>query len=354
MVGLWGCSDNKELEGFGLPVIHIIIEPEEQAKMESTLTEKLTAAAELQVGDQYLQAKISYSGKSSLFHPKRNYEIKLRRELENYKVKNFRLSSQGSDVSSLRSLLGFQVFSSLGLLTPEQFPVALYINHRYRGLYQLIEDIDQDFFDKKSQTISQLYKARYGRLGHANFAIENLNDLSLGFKVVTGHNRYDPIEQLITLIHSEDFEPSQLKGILDTENYLNYLAAATFLNHWDGYNNNFFIYWDQQKLRFLPWDLDHIGEPSAYTEGSYRGKNELSKAILAFTDFEMEYQKILMALTEDDYRDNLYQSIQDNAQIIKKAYEKDPFLKQYDLDTQVSALISALESWQLSLREDIL
>jgi spore coat protein H len=46
---------------------------------------------------------------------------------------------------------------------------------------------------------------------------------------------------------------------VDLEKYINYLAATTLCQNWDGYNKNHYLVYDRQgskKWFFLPWDLD--------------------------------------------------------------------------------------------------
>ncbi|SMF42801.1 CotH kinase family protein [Pseudobacteriovorax antillogorgiicola] len=347
------CGDDDELKNYGLPVINLVIEADERSKMESALTEKIQASAALQIEGQWKEIKVSYSGKSSLFHPKRSYKVQIADGTEYQGLDRFRLSAQGSDKSGLRSLIGFEVFREQGLIAPRQFPIALYLNQRFQGLYHVIEEVDEEFFGTRGVTAEQVYKARYGRLGHANFELKNLNDLSLGFKVVLGEKRYDPLEEMIAVIQEPTIQLNAIDEVLDRVNYLNYLASAAFLNHWDGYNNNFFVYWDRTKLRFAPWDLDHIGEPSSYYDQAYRGKNDLSKALLSFSEAEEQFLQILLEMTSDQRKQKIRDRILFYGDQVRTAYEQDPYLSNYDFDSELQILLDSLDRWQAAIRQDI-
>lgn len=346
------CGSTDKLESFGLPKIDIIMEADEISKYESALTEKIEVHGEIKHGSSLDKAKFAISGKSSLEYPKRSFKVRLSKG--SYEgMKYFRLSAQGSDPSTLRSLIGFQLFRDQGLPTPRQFPIALYLNQKYIGLYQVIEEVNEDFYRKRGMHARQIYKARYGRLGHANFDLKNINDLSKGFKIIAGKDAYDPIEEIIETIHKDDFKIEDIEAILDVDNYLNYLAIASYLNHYDGFKNNFFLFVNNQKAGITPWDLDHILEDGNYSNGAYRGQNTLSAKLLEFPDIHEKYKNILRTLLTPEKLASLKEQILAHKNRIEAAYKADTILSEENLDLETQGIIDSLDGWHNGMAKEL-
>ncbi|NRA68391.1 MAG: CotH kinase family protein [Pseudobacteriovorax sp.] len=350
-------SKNPDFESYGLRTIHLVIPSENLAIMESTLTQKNSVRASLEAEGRSFAIKVGYSGKSSLFHPKRSYNFKITDGHSLVDSKNWRLSSQANEATAVKSIVGFEVFRKLGLLAPKVEAVSLYINYEFKGLYYLIEEVDLELYKSKGVYPEQIYKARYGRLSHADFSADSINDLSLGFKIIHGSERWDSLEKLILAINQNDQASSAraIDALLDKDNYLRYLAAAVYLNHWDGYSNNFFIYQSNHdlRMRWTLWDLDHVWEENPYQTGDIFGKNALSSFLLAQVDDRRSFLSIMNALIDSFDTTAILNTIDETVALTQAAYEADPYLNIFDRAAAVDDLKTNINHWHSELLKDL-
>ena len=197
--------------------------------------------------------EIGYSGKTSIDSIKRNYKFTFKRGHTFQGHTHYRLSGQPSDETGLRSLAGFYSFKVFGFETPDIEPVSLYINNKYKGIYYLIEPVDEDFFRLRGIKLQSLYKAQ---LGNATFSLDNISQPQRGWSEKNGTSK--SYEELLLLLKTLHYDKQNLADILDIQDYIRYIAAAAFIGHCDGFRNNFYIYTEhkEDKFKFIPWDLD--------------------------------------------------------------------------------------------------
>lgn len=350
---LQACDPEQALENYGLPLFELNIDPDHVATMEANLKTKLKVKGTLDHPSGKHRIEISYSGKSSLFHPKRSYKVRLI-DGDIKGIKRFRLSAQGSDPTSLRSLLGFHLFEQAGLLSPQQYPVALRLNHRYQGLYHFIEEVDQDFYSRRGVKAGSIYKAKYGRLGKASLEKQTANDLSLGFSTVEGDESFQSIKHLIEVLDDESLTEEKLQQVLNLDQILTYLALSVSLNHWDGYQNNFFFYVHDKLLSISPWDLDHIlATDMTYTPGDFLQVNYLLRKIVQIPEIRERYIAKLKNYTSEEEFNHRSRFLEDHQERLKEAYKADPYLRRYKLDEELEKTIESAKSWITDLKSDI-
>ena len=325
---LAACGSQKEKPSYGLKKASLTISNPSLAKLHSTLSQKPSVSGSLAIDGKTYQVLVSHSGKSTLFHPKRNFHIELQNGDLYRGLSAFRLSSQSSDPSGLRSMLGLLAFKNAQVESPAVEPVSLYLNDKFLGLYFYLELVDEKWLRNKGFRPLSIYKARYGRLDYANFDEETTNHLKQGFANKSSHDSYEDLKRLIRNLNDGQKAP---EALVDKENYLNYMATAVTLNHWDGFDNNFFFFKDAKKELFyiVPWDLDKILPQSGYDykPSGYLGENALTQHFLASAAAKKEHkERILNLLAGPLSTQTLEAQIDAFAVTINNAYQMDPYL----------------------------
>mgnify|MGYP003684748621 FL=1 len=250
------CDSSSHEEDFGLKRISITMDAEDLGELNNSYQAKRPFAARVDFNGRVYRGKVNYAGKSTIDAFKKSLHLTFNKPVF-FGRSSIRLSSQNVDDSLLRSLLGFKVFGMAGLMVPKVEPVAIYLNQKYMGLYQMIEPVDMEFFQVRGESPLDLYKAKFA---NANFGPEYLGQLDDAYTVRIKPKSASAIRYLWELaIREDEASYDELEKILDIENYLNYVAAAVILKHWDGFDNNYFLARMQDgRFRIVPWDLAGI------------------------------------------------------------------------------------------------
>src|SRR5437016_3232183 len=107
--------------------------------------------------------KIRFKGSTTVFFPKRPYKIKFSNKTSFYNssgsLRNIKLNPMFTDKSYIREKIIWDMFSDMGGFGPKECGYAnLVINGEDRGIYLLIQDVDEEFLDINNLNGS-LYKS---------------------------------------------------------------------------------------------------------------------------------------------------------------------------------------------------
>lgn len=304
--GLLACGDTgQRTDGvYGLDRIALLASAEALGRLRSRSKQDHATGVTVVTADRSLRATASYTGKSSEHQYKRNYHLYFPYERFHGR-RHLRLSSQGSDPSHLRAEVGFKVFALMGLPVPDMAPIVLAINDDDQGLYHTLEPITEEFFHQRYLAVNQAFKARFGRLNFADFSPESLDDLKTGYSVAIGAKDYSRLRAAVVALHQADFlaDQSGFEGHFAVDRFLRYMAAAVYLNHWDGFGNNYYLYGtaDDQRLHIMPWDLDKVWQPGlAWQAGvSLWGQGTLAQRLLLVPAYKAQYLGHLRYLVQE-------------------------------------------------------
>jgi spore coat protein H len=138
--------------------------------------------------------------------------------------------------------------------------VRLHLNGQFYGLFVEVEQVDKALLRRHGLRGSDLFKStsdeneaderEFG--SEAAFAAhyENETQTTNGLRPLQ-----EFCHELARVTNTLDF----FNRNVDVDRYINYLAATTLIQHWDGYNKNHFVLYDRRgsgKWQVLPWDLD--------------------------------------------------------------------------------------------------
>jgi len=343
-VFIFGCGkivEPQDTDSFGLTKIEFTITSEHLGTLNSMVYARRDVPARVEIAGESRKIFVRYSGQASLGQLKKSYTVefadgKLFRGHREYVV-----SAQNGDPTKFHSALGFWAFRQAGLMASDAEPAAVYLNGEYRGLYYLIEPVDEDFLRLRQRRLGSLYEAFNGQYDGAHFSFAGGYDVRLGFASKgERENFYGDLERLIQILDASTPEnlPARLEPLLDVEIYLRYLAVSVLLHNWDGYFNNLRLHLDPRpslidslkgsrgKFQIIPWDLDNLLE---FYEGRSRleGANELSEKLLQVPAWRQRYKQILLELMDEKLTvATLELLIDDTAAKIARAYAADRFL----------------------------
>lgn len=308
---LGSCGKKEQLESFGLKTVELRFEPEDLGQMRSDLFTKIRKPAQVVLAGEEGTADVRYSGQFTLFSPKKSMDLKLSKPLEYKKSRRVRLLGQLTDGTALRNDLGFSIFEDAGFPTPKRELVYFYLNQKPQGLYLLCESLTQDFLRSRKIPFVTLYQ---GKLAAADFTISTPEELDKHFEPEHDSKNNADLVSFLSELEKAD-SPTAIRALverIDVEEFMRYLAVATFLNHRDGQANNFYLYRETttNRFRIVPWDLDKIwpdltkvntpgASPPPPRGYDFYRENALSEKLFRIPEFKEMYRTELARLFEE-------------------------------------------------------
>lgn len=333
-------STEPEEQLIGIPVLDIIVDKDDYLDLLSNKTVDLETDCKFSYNGELFKGNISSSGAGSRYADKWSYKI----EVEDGKLieglNEFNLSSQYSDYTKLKTLIASKLYRQAGFPVPFSKHVFVRVNGKDKGLYPLIERVEEEFFTKRNLPVAELFKLGFD----SKFTFEVLNNVQFVFeKKIPDDNNFN---SLIEMIHSRDISnpanvESELGRFLDIENYLKYHAVTTLLNNIDAFTNNFFLVkeYPGSSFKVIPWDFDKCfyGLP----EAPLAGYNQLITKLLSNNSILNKYKQLLILYNNTLFNEsNIFPIIDSTAVLIKEAYKRDPYLGKagHNLDDEIQKL----------------
>lgn len=193
-------------------------------------------------------------------------------------LKSLVLDNLTQDPSGIHETVSMKFYERLGIPTPRETHVRLYVRGEYIGLYALVEAVDKSFLARiygligeDTQNDGWLYEFvwqedwRFTDLGADLGAIKLRFDATT-HESKTDEEKYRKVQELITLANQtpEDRFVEVLGGRLDLPGFVRFVAAQAFLGDTDGFLgafgiNNFYLYRleNQDKHVLIAWDTDN-------------------------------------------------------------------------------------------------
>lgn len=253
--------------------IYLVIDPDDLDFLldEANIESRVYLSAQFRITNSGLDESLTTNvglrirGNTSRYHPKKSFKIKFT-EFDGDKFKDyksFNLKAENNDPSFLREYLSLQLFRASNVAAARSTFTKLYINEEYMGLYLNVEQIDDEFIDRRfDEEDGNLYKCSFGA------SLEISNDVYNNeiFELETNQEINDRtrLESFINIINNAP-DPSfqnMIEDIFEVDRFLSYLAVETLIGHWDGYSynkNNYYLYENESsgKIEFIPYDVDN-------------------------------------------------------------------------------------------------
>ena len=193
-------------------------------------------------------------------------------------LKSLVLDNLTQDPSGIHETVSMAFYARLGIPTPRETHVRLFVRGEYIGLYALVEAVDKELLKRvfgvigdDTQNDGWLYEFvwqedwRYTDFG------TDLSAYKLRFDATThesksDEDKYRQVQELVTLANQTPIERfvEVLGSRFDIPGFIRFVAAQSYLGDTDGFlgafgMNNFYLYRleNQTKHVLIAWDTDN-------------------------------------------------------------------------------------------------
>ncbi|NRA13732.1 MAG: CotH kinase family protein, partial [Crocinitomicaceae bacterium] len=241
-----------------------------------------------------LEPRIKYRGNSSFQYSKKSFTLKLNKSKSFAGMEKsvyWKLNADYIDKTFMRNKLSYDLFRSLtpGNFAPEVNFIVLYENEKYRGIYSIVEGVDEfrlglDLDDFQAVLFKEPplhyppseHKQRYKDFAHyseisnryarysqkAKKKLINRAYYNQRYPYLSDSNKKKDIHKLTAFIHNssdEEFKEKVFKDYFDFNNIIDWHLILLITNNGDGIKKNNYIYKKGagQPYLYCPWDFDH-------------------------------------------------------------------------------------------------
>ena len=208
-------------------------------------------------------ATIKLQGHLSLQHPKKNYNIvfyedETYEQKQNINIKwgsfsKYTLKADWDDSTFTKNVVNSRIaadiFKKYGYYentphngTIDGFPIEIYINDEYHGLYNLNLNKEYMFYEENEKDYTLI--SGNGTINYANIKQETLEWNY--FEVEVGEDNQETLDNLNRVLNfiynsSDDEFKNEINNYLDLDSLLNYYCFARYAELWDNLSNNFYL-----------------------------------------------------------------------------------------------------------------
>jgi hypothetical protein len=246
-------------------------------------------------------------------------------------VSKFSLNNNVTDPSRLREALAYHVFREAKVAAPRTGFARVYLTvpgkseHRYLGLYTLVEAVDERFLKAQFGTDAGLLLKPQGQslsyLGEGWSAYAaRFGDTLKGEAPAASTVRYIALARLVSQRDETAFRRG-ITELLDVDQFLRFLAANVLLVNLDSFlvmGQNYYLYHvpasdpDKSRFAWVPWDLDLAfgawpmgGSPEQQADLSllhpYGGENPLIQRVLGVPEYRAAYLALVKELVHGPF-----------------------------------------------------
>lgn len=294
-----------------LPAFRISIEPDHFKILKNNIWNEKHLPSKLMLDNNCYQIGITYRGDHIRKFAKKSYSINFGEYNKDFEGREIHLNAEYRDPSLIRNKLSFDFFQTIGSISPESKHVFLELNGKPKGIYLLLESVDDLFLQKRQLPYGPIF---YATIYHANFSLLTPRDnpkpcLRSGYeqKIGTEDDNRD-LEMLIYKVNTiprSDFGQEIIKYV-DIRKYLLWLCGVVCTQNFDGFIHNYALYQNgETKLyEMIPWDYDATwgrdwnGKIMEYNYVPIEGYNTLTARLLDVKDIRNQYRLLLEEILE--------------------------------------------------------
>ncbi|MDW3196748.1 MAG: CotH kinase family protein [Cytophagales bacterium] len=204
-------------------------------------------------------------GNTARGHLKKSFKVDFREfgGEKFYRHKKINLKPNVNDPSHVRELLTMKLYRQMDVPAPRVAPAALYFNEEYMGVYLMIEQIDDEFVDRRfGHEDGFLYKCSFSATLEDNGRLLN-NELYESKMNEENDTRAElqAFAEVLNNTSDENFR-EEIQQVFQVDRFIRQLAVEAVTGHWDGYsylNNNYYLFYDDHsgKFEFIAYDTDN-------------------------------------------------------------------------------------------------
>lgn len=188
-----------------------------------------------------------------------------------YGLEKMNINGEHNDPSIIRTKLGWDIASQIGLPASRCNHIRLYVNEEYFGLFANVEHVDEEFVDlrfgsKDGNLYKCLYPADLHYLGSNpdEYKLEVFGRQVYQLKTNTSENDYSKLAHFIDVLNNTPTNDlaCELEQVFNVNQYLKYIIFDILTSNWDGpiFNkNNFYLYENPKNglVEYIPYDIDN-------------------------------------------------------------------------------------------------
>ncbi|SDE60391.1 spore coat protein H [Paenibacillus sp. UNCCL117] len=288
-----------------IPQRHIVIVESQLNQLKQNLWSDRFVAAEMNEGAKRMPIRLRYRGGHTRAYPKRSFEVRAGARTRHF-------NAEYEDPSLLRNRLSLSFFDRIGVPSPKARHCLLVMNGEPLGVYLEIEGVNRAFFRSRGLKAKALFYAVDDR---ANFSLRTeagrrKTSLLSGYqrKLGTGADSRKLALFIRRIGAARPGKARSIRQLLDTDNYMRWLAGAVLTGNYDGFVHNYALYSGRtrtgarDKYRMIPWDYEGSWGRNCYGKlcGSdlvrLEGYNELTGKLLGVPELRAAYKRRLRSL----------------------------------------------------------
>jgi spore coat protein H len=248
-------------QGQRLPLYELKIAPKDLQALEQNPRSNDTRPATLIAnGELYEQVKVRYRGAYARSWPKKPLKVFFNDNQPFQGQPRLNLNSGWRDPAFVRETLAYEIYAACGAPASKSRMVRVDLNGQFRGLYVEVEQPDKAFLKRLNLKGASIYKAS----SRSNSADERDLGPEAAYhghyeKETQKDESYADLQQFCQELARTPDVLDFFTRRVDLKKYIDFLAATTLTQNWDGYNKNHFIVYDgkgSKKWFAVPWDLD--------------------------------------------------------------------------------------------------
>ena len=269
-----------------LPIYEIRMDPQHLEAIDmNPYGEELHPATFTANGVVYESVKIRYRGAWARTWPKKPLKIFFNDDKPFHGQKRLNLNSGWRDPAFIRETLAYRIYDACGAVASTSRLARVHLNGQFRGLYVEVEQPDKAFLKRRDLKGATIFKASSRMKMGDERDLGDVEMYRLNYEQETQKDEPDSFAALKSFC--EELNRTQnvadfFNRRVDLEKWMNYLAATTLCQNWDGYNKNHFLVYNaggSKKWFVLPWDLDRsLGDHWDWSFGNARLPIELGTA----------------------------------------------------------------------------
>ncbi len=232
------------------------------------------------------------------------------------------LNNNAFDPSGMREALSYDVFRRAGVPVPRTAFAEVYLTvpgeyqHKYAGLFSVIEDIDQHFFTERWNSKVGVLAKPENLFGMPALGADWRDYVEpYGIRITSRPDDVARIAAFIQFLNragDEEFA-KRLDEFLDVEEFLHFLAAEVMLVNTDSplamdHNYLLTMHPGTHRIVWLPWDMNEsfgtfrAGDVNlSIHRPSVRGNFPLAERVLANAGLRARYDAILRRMLADNF-----------------------------------------------------
>lgn len=186
-----------------------------------------------------------------------------------FKQEKLNFHSMEHEPSHLRERIAYELYALMGIVGPHSSWAELRINGEERGLFSMVEDVDEDFAENHlaNDPEGDLYKEAWPQTTDVAYYAERAETDG----DAAAHQPYADFAAALLAAADQPARAAVLAEWTDTEQLARYLAVDDVLINWDGItafyanldegwqgNHNFYMFRapDSGLFQLVPWDMD--------------------------------------------------------------------------------------------------